>query len=50
MVEYTDKELKEIQKRLMRAYNEICKLEKLLKGSDSDGREQKKIQDSRRDG
>jgi 5-bromo-4-chloroindolyl phosphate hydrolysis protein len=37
MVEYTDKELKEIQKRLMRAYNEICKLEKLLKKDENIG-------------
>ena len=41
MVEYTDKELKEINKRLMRAYNEICKLEKLLKGSDDNGKRTK---------
>lgn len=31
MAEYTDKEIEEINKRLMRAYNEICKLERLLK-------------------
>ena len=43
MAEYTDKELKEIQKRLMRAYNEICKLERMLE----DGRT---IKDNTNDG
>ena len=48
----SDKELEKIEKQLMRAYNEICKIEKILKGSDSNGepRKTKEVQDSRRDG
>ena len=39
MAEYTDKELKEIQKRLMRAYNEICRLERMLKDGDNSAKD-----------
>ena len=46
MAEYTDKEIEEINKRLMRAYNEICKLERLLKEGETDAT--KKISESRR--
>lgn len=36
----TDKEIDKIEKQLMRAYNELCKIEKVLKqkGENEDGR------------
>ena len=36
----TKEELEQIEKRLMRAYNELCKIQKILKqkGSDDDGK------------
>ena len=37
----SDKEIEKIEKQLMRAYNEICKIEKILKGSDDNGKRTK---------
>jgi len=36
----TKEELEQIEKRLMRAYNELCKIQKILKqkGENEDGR------------
>lgn len=36
----TDKEIDKIEKQLMRAYNELCKIEKVLKqkGSENNGK------------
>lgn len=46
----TDKEIERIEKQLMRAYNEICKIEKVLKQKGSEDNAIEKIQNSTRNG